>query len=69
MRKKLMALIMAVSFMGVSSGSALAAKYCKGTVKEVDGKTMVIEIKGKCKCKVGDKVKIKPMKKKAIEGC
>ncbi len=69
MRKKLLALMMAVSFMGASSGAALAAKYCKGTVKEVEGKTMVIEIHGKCKCKAGDSVKIKPAKKKAVEGC
>ncbi len=68
MRKKLVALIMALSFMGASSGVALA-KSCKGVVKEFDGKTMVIEIKGKCKCSVGDAVKIKPKKKAAIEGC
>ena len=68
MRKKMLALIMAVSFMGVSSGAALA-KTCKGTVKEIEGKTMVIELKGKCKCKPGDTVKIKPSKKKAVEGC
>ncbi|NPA48837.1 MAG: hypothetical protein GXO20_02550 [Thermodesulfobacteria bacterium] len=69
MKKKILALLMAVSFMGASSGMALAAKYCKGTVKEFDGKTMVIEIDGKCKCKAGDSVKIKPAKKKAVEGC
>ncbi|HHI97405.1 MAG TPA: hypothetical protein ENJ96_06095 [Thermodesulfatator atlanticus] len=67
MKKRVLALLMAVSFMGVS-GTALA-KTCKGTVKEMEGKTMVIELKGKCKCKVGDTVKIKPMKKKAVEGC
>ena len=69
MRKKMLALVMAVSFLGASSGAALASKYCKGTVKEFDGKTMVIEIDGKCKCKVGDAVKVKPSKKKAVEGC
>ncbi|WP_022854139.1 hypothetical protein [Thermodesulfatator atlanticus] len=68
MKKKLMALIMAVSFLGVSGAPALA-KSCKGTIKEFDGKTMVVEIKGKCKANVGDKVKIKVKKQKAIEGC
>ncbi len=68
MRKKALALIMALSFMGASSGVALA-KSCKGTVKEFDGKTMVIKIKGKCKCHVGDDVKIKVKKKMAVEGC
>ncbi|NPB09246.1 MAG: hypothetical protein GXO17_02735 [Thermodesulfobacteria bacterium] len=68
MRKKVLALLMAVSFMGASGGLALA-KTCKGTVKEFDGKTMVVEIQGKCKAKEGDAVKIKPSKKKAVEGC
>ncbi len=68
MKKKVLALLMAVSFMGASGGVALA-RTCKGTVKEFDGKTMVIEIKGKCKAKEGDMVKIKPSKKKAVEGC
>ncbi len=68
MRKKVVALIMALSFMGASSGVAMA-KSCKGTVKEFDGKTMVISIKGKCKCAVGDEVKIKVKKKMAVEGC
>ena len=67
MGKKVLALMMAVSFFG-ASGAALA-KTCKGTVKEFDGKTMVVEIEGKCKCKAGDAVKIKPSKKKAVEGC
>ncbi|AEH44184.1 hypothetical protein Thein_0300 [Thermodesulfatator indicus DSM 15286] len=69
MKKKLMALIMAVSFIGASSGSVLAAKSCKGIVKEFDGKVMVIKIEGKCKVEPGTKVKIKPKKKAAIEGC
>ncbi len=68
MRKKFLALVMAVSFLGASGGVVLA-KTCKGTVKEFDGKTMVIEIDGKCKCNAGDAVKIKPSKKKAVEGC
>ncbi len=68
MKKKLVTLIMAVSLMGASSGAVLA-KTCKGVVKEIEGKTMVIELKGKCKCKPGDTVKIKPSKKKAVEGC
>ncbi len=68
MRKKIVALLMAFSFMGASSGVALA-KSCKGVIKEFDGETMVIKIKGKCKCKVGDSVKIKIKKKTAVEGC
>ncbi len=68
MRKKVVAILMALSFMGASSGVALA-KACKGVVKEFDGKTLVIKIKGKCKCKVGDFVKIKIKKKTAVEGC
>ena len=66
MRKKLMALVMAAVF--VAPMGALA-KTCKGTIKEFDGKTMVIAIKGKCKAETGQKVKIKVQKKAAVEGC
>ena len=68
MKKKALALLMAVSFLG-ASGSVVLARSCKGTIKEFDGKTMVIEIDGKCKAHAGDTVKVKPSKKKAVEGC
>ena len=66
MKKKMLAVIMAVVF---AAPMGALAKSCKGTIKEFDGKTMVIEIKGKCKAEAGQKVKIKVKKKVAIEGC
>ncbi|OAQ21003.1 hypothetical protein [Thermosulfurimonas dismutans] len=66
MRKKLVALAMAVVF---AAPMGALAKSCKGTIKEFDGKTMVVKIKGKCKAEAGQDVKIKVQKKAAVEGC
>ncbi len=66
MRKKLMALAMAMIF---AAPMGALAKSCKGTIKEFDGKTMVVAIKGKCKAEAGQDVKIKVKKKAAVEGC
>jgi len=66
MRKKVMALMMAMVF---AAPMGALAKSCKGTIKEFDGKTMVVQIKGKCKAKAGQEVKIKVKKKVAVEGC
>lgn len=66
MRKKLVALAMAVVF---AAPMGALAKSCKGTIKEFDGKTMVIAIKGKCKAEAGQDVKIKVQKKAVVEGC
>ncbi|QJA06179.1 hypothetical protein FVE67_04905 [Thermosulfurimonas marina] len=66
MRKKIMALAMAMVF---AAPMGALAKSCKGTIKEFDGKTMVVEVKGKCKAEAGQEVKIKVQKKAAVEGC
>jgi len=66
MKKKLMALAMAMVF---AAPMGALAKSCKGTIKEFDGKTMVVSIKGKCKAEAGQEVKIKVKKKVAVEGC
>ena len=68
MRKRItsiaVAMIMTIGVAGVSH----AAK-CKGTVESIDGGKMVVELKGKCKAKAGDSVKIKVKKRVVIEGC
>lgn len=66
MKKKMLAVIMAVVF---AAPMGALAKKCKGTIKEFDGKTMVIEIKDECKAEAGQTVKITVKKKVAIEGC
>ncbi|WP_456432302.1 selenite/tellurite reduction operon protein ExtJ [Thermosulfuriphilus sp.] len=69
MKKKVLAFVLATTFMMGSSGMALAAKRCKGTVVKIEGEEMVVQLKGKCKIKEGTKVTIKAKKTKAIEGC
>ncbi|WP_297056773.1 hypothetical protein [Thermosulfurimonas sp.] len=66
MKKKIVALAMAAVF---AAPMGVMAKSCKGKIKEFDGKTMVITIKGKCKAKEGQEVKIKIKKRVAVEGC
>ncbi|MBX6424046.1 hypothetical protein [Thermosulfurimonas sp. F29] len=66
MKRKIMALAMAMVF---AAPMGALAKSCKGTIKEFDGSTMVIAIKGKCKAKAGQEVKVKIKKKVAVEGC
>ncbi|RUM88333.1 MAG: hypothetical protein DSZ24_03965 [Thermodesulfatator sp.] len=66
MRKKVVALMMAMMF---AAPMGVLAKTCKGTIKSFDGKTMVVQIKGKCKAEAGQEVKIKVKKKAVVEGC
>ena len=68
MKRRIAAVFGAVMMLGATSGAALAAK-CKGTVASIEDGKMVVELKGKCKAKVGDQVKIKVKKKAAVEGC
>ena len=66
MSKKIMAVIMAMALM---AGTAFAASVtCE--VKSVDGSSVTLDCgKDAKKMKAGSKVKVKPAKKKAIEGC
>ncbi len=68
MRKKITSLTIALLFTLGMSGVSLAA-HCKGQVVKMEGKEMVVKIKGKCKAKVGDNVKIKIKRAAAVEGC
>ncbi len=67
MYKKITSLALALFFLLSLAGVSLAAK-CKGKVTKIDGQEMVIQIKGKCKIKCGQKVTIRP-KRRVIEGC
>lgn len=68
MSKKLIGLAMAMVFsMSVVSGAMAARVKC--TVDSVDGDKVTMTCKKASKLKVGDKVKVKTAKKKAIEGC
>jgi len=68
MRSKVTAIMVAIMMTIGMAGVGYAAK-CKGTVESIDGGKMVIQLKGKCKAKVGDAVKIKIKKRAAVEGC
>lgn len=66
--KKVLAIAMAMAFT-VSAASVSMAASVKCTVKAVDGNTVTMDCKKASKLNVGDKVKVKAAKKKAIEGC
>ena len=68
MGKKITAIMVAIMVTVGMTGMGYAAK-CKGTVESIDAGKMVIQLKGKCKAKAGDEVKIKTKKKVAVEGC
>ncbi len=68
MRSRITSIVVAIMMTVGMAGVGYAAK-CKGTVESIDGGKMVIQLKGKCKAKAGDEVKIKIKKKAAVEGC
>ena len=68
MRSGITSIVLAIMMSIGVAGVANAAK-CKGTVESIDSGKMVIQLKGKCKAKAGDQVKIKTKKKAAVEGC
>ncbi len=68
MSKKLIGLAMAMVFSMSVAGGALAATV-KCTVDSVDGNKVTMTCKKASKLHAGDKVKVKPAKKKAVEGC
>ncbi len=68
MRSRITSIVVAIMMTVGMAGVGYAAK-CKGTVESIDGGKMVIQLKGKCKAKAGDEVKIKTKKKAAVEGC
>ncbi|RUM89922.1 MAG: hypothetical protein DSZ23_02560 [Thermodesulfatator sp.] len=68
MRKKLTALALAAFFTVGLSGVSMASK-CKGEVVKNEAGEMVIKLKGECKAKAGDSVKIKVKAAQKVEGC
>ena len=66
--KKVLALVMAMG-LTVSTASVSMAAYVRCTVKAVDGDTVTMDCKKADKLNVGDKVKVKAKKRRAIEGC
>jgi len=70
MSKKIITLLLALSFIFCVAGVSIAAKAVTCKVAAVDGDTVTLECKkGADKLKVGSKVKVKSAKKKAVEGC
>ncbi len=65
--KKLITVVMVAAF-ALSAGAALAGSV-KCTVESVSGDTVTLTCKKASKLKVGEAVKVKAAKKKAIEGC
>jgi ABC-type transporter Mla subunit MlaD len=65
--KKLVTVVMVVAF-ALSAGSVMAGSV-SCTVDSIDGDKVTMTCKKADKLKVGDKVKVKAGKKKAIEGC
>ncbi len=68
MTKKIISIAVALLFSLGVVGISMASS-CKGTVEKNDGGELVIKLKGKCKAKAGDKVKVKVKSGAAIEGC
>lgn len=68
MKKKMMALALAMAFTAATVGVATAFKC---DVKSVEGTTVTLECKDKDieKIEVGQPIKVSPNKKKAVEGC
>ena len=66
--KKLVTAVMVVAFALSSAGFALAGTV-KCTVDSVSGDTVTMTCKKANKLKVGEKVKVKPAARKAMEGC
>ena len=68
MQKKLTSLALAMFFTVGLSGISIAGS-CKGEVVKNEGGEMVIKLKGDCKAKAGDAVKIKVKSVSKVEGC
>lgn len=69
MLKKTMVLLATIALFSLTSGAALAASG-KCTVTEIKDSVVILDCgTAAAKMKVGDEVKIKTAKKKAIEGC
>lgn len=68
MKKKLLAIVLAVAFAAGMVGVASAAKGLKCEVTAIDGDAVSLECKDTKGLKVGDKVEVKKGKK-AVEGC
>lgn len=68
MNKKMVALAMALVFALSTAGLGFAAKV-NCTVDSVEGDKVTMTCDGADKVKAGDKVKVSPPKKGAVEGC
>jgi hypothetical protein len=68
MNKKIVACTMALVFALSTAGLGFAAKL-KCTVDAVDGDKVTMTCDGADKLKAGDKIKVSPPKKGAVEGC
>ena len=66
--KKVLAVAMAMAFTASVASVSMAASV-KCTVKAVDGNTVTMDCKKASKLSAGQQVKVKAVKKKAIEGC
>ena len=68
MKKGIVSVLMALVFSVSVAASAMAAST-KCTVDAIDGDKVTMTCKKADKLKAGDKVKVKPSKKQALEGC
>lgn len=68
MNKKMVAFAMALVFALSTAGLGFAAKLTC-TVDSVDGEKVTMTCEKADKMKAGDKVKVSPAKKGAVEGC
>lgn len=68
MNKKIVAFTMALVFALSTAGLGFAAKL-KCTVDAVDGEKVTMTCEDAAKMAPGDKVKVTPSKKGAVEGC
>lgn len=68
MKKRLLAVILAVAFAAGTVGVAMAAKGLKCEVTAIDGNTVTMDCKDTEGLKVGAQVQVKAGKK-AVEGC
>lgn len=70
MKKKLLSLALAMSFVASTAAVGLAARYVECEVKSIDGDKVVMECDDADELEVGSDVKVKGEKKRrAIEGC
>ncbi len=65
--KKVMTIVLAAAF--ALSATVVIAKSVKCVVDAVEGDKITMTCKKADKLEVGDKVKVKKAKKKALEGC